>query len=467
MALKGQHEDDFLLRSDSAKILFHDYAEKMPIIDYHCHIQPREIYEDRRYDTITQVWLGGDHYKWRVMRANGVPEKYITGDASDWEKFEKWVETLTKCIGNPLYHWSYLELKRYFGWNDVLTVENAQQAYDVCNRQLQEELTVRELIRRSNVESLCTTDDPLDSLVWHRKLAEDKSFEVKVYPAFRPDSFLRIEKEDFLPYIRRAEEVTGIPIADFESLCSVLERRIDYFHDMGCRVSDHALETCVYEPVSIQAANDILQKRMAGEKLSPQETEQYKTGLLSFLAACYQKRGWVMQIHYGCLRNNNRKEYRALGADTGYDAVAQGINAEKLSLFLDSLYTEGTLPQMIFYPLDANEFLMVATMVGCFQGANVASKLQLGSGWWFNDTKRGMENQLQIFAEQGVLGNFVGMLTDSRSFLSYTRHEYFRRVLCNLLGDMKEHGECFESIEALGKMVQDISYFNAKRYFHF
>lgn len=458
---------NFLLQSDTARTLYHDYAEKMPIIDYHCHISPKEIAEDKHYETITDVWLGGDHYKWRVMRANGVDEKYITGDASPREKFRAWAATLPRCIGNPLYHWTYLELKQYFGVTDFLCEETADEIFDRCNRILQQEnMGARGIIEQSNVRLICTTDDPVDDLAWHKKMAEDPTLSVKVLPAFRPDKALNIDKPGFTDYIQKLCEVTGETIDTFGSLCAALEKRIDFFDSMGCSASDHALDAPLYASATPQRLTQILKKGLESQ-VTELEAETFRTGLLLFLAKAYSARGWVMQLHFGCIRNNNTRMFERLGPDTGYDALNNSNGAPKLAALLNAMEEKDALPRTILYSLNPYDNEVILSIAGCFQSPEARNKLQLGSAWWFNDTKSGMEKQLRDYANLSVLGNFVGMLTDSRSFLSYTRHEYFRRILCNFLGELIENGEYHAEIERVGQMVQDISYNNTVRYFGF
>ena len=459
--------NNFLLETDTARTLYHDYAAKMPIIDYHCHISPKEIAEDKHYETITEVWLGGDHYKWRAMRTNGVEEKYITGDASPREKFRVWAKTLPKAIGNPLYHWTYLELKQYFGITDFLCEETADAIFNKCNQILaREDMGARGIIEQSGVKLICTTDDPIDDLRWHKIIAEDETFSVKVLPAFRPDKALNIDKAGFADYIATLSEVSGTAIVDFDSLCAALEKRIAFFDSMGCRASDHALDAPIYKAATKEELTAILLKGLNGE-VTADEAEAYRTGLLLFLGKQYHDRGWVMQLHFGCIRNNNTNMFAKLGPDTGFDALNNSNGAPRLAALLDSMEKTGDLPKTILYSLNPGDNEVILTIAGCFQSPEALNKIQLGSAWWFNDTKPGMEKQLRDYACLSVLGNFVGMLTDSRSFLSYTRHEYFRRILCNFLGNMVESGEYHDNVEYLGKMVQDISYNNTVNYFGF
>ena len=457
---------DFLLETETAKKLFHNFAEAMPIIDYHCHINPREIAEDKKYKNITQVWLYGDHYKWRAMRSCGVEERYITGDASDYEKFEKWAETLPLLIGNPLYHWTHLELKKYFGYDGTLGKKTAKQVWDFCNEKLKD-MSVKEIIKSSNVEIICTTDDPTDNLEFHKRIAEDDSFDVKVLPAFRPDKAINIDKDDYGEYLHKLEDVSGVGIDSFEALKKALAVRIEYFGGYGCRVSDHAFKYIVCNKASDEGIDSIFKKKAAGNSLTTIETEKFKTAMIIFLAKEYAKRGWVMQIHYGTIRNVNTNMFKISGPDTGYDCISTRDSAAGLAGLLDELEKLSALPKTIIYSLNPNDNAMICSSIGCFQGAGVKGKVQHGSAWWFNDTKLGMIRQLENLAEISVLGNFIGMLTDSRSFLSYTRHEYFRRILCNLIGKLVENGEYPDDEGQLKSIVEDICYYNAKKYFSF
>lgn len=457
--------DDFLLMTDTAKTLYHNYAKNMPIYDFHCHLNPKEIYENKKYKNITEVWLGGDHYKWRAMRSNGVDEKYITGDADDKEKFMKWAETIDECYGNPLFHWTHLELKRFFGIDLVLSKETAEEVWNLTNEKLAtDKFTARELIKMSNVKTLCTTDDPIDSLEYHIALKEDKSFDVVVNPAFRPDKGIRIEKDEFIPWFNRLEEIYGEKIDSIDKYTSALESRIEFFHQVGCRISDHALDPVVFERGTKEEVNAILLKKLAGEELTEKEVKQFKTYVMIFLGKEYAKRKWVMQIHVGCIRNNSTRMFNKLGADTGYDAIDDELFLRALSKLLDTLDTTDELPKTIIYNLNPRDNEAIGTLIGCFQDGKTPGKIQFGSGWWFLDQKDGMTRQMTALANLGLLSRFVGMLTDSRSFLSYTRHEYFRRILCNLLGDWVERGELPNNIERLGKMVENICYNNVNNY---
>ena len=466
--MKAFMDENFLLQSEAAKKLYHEYAAKMPILDYHCHINPREIAEDRQFENITQVWLGGDHYKWRFMRSCGVDEYYITGAAPDKEKFMKWAECLGKAIGNPLYHWSHLELKAYFGFQGALSARNAEEVWELCNRKLADpSMSVRNIIRKSNVKLICTTDDPIDSLEWHKKIAEDKSFDVYVLPAWRPDKAMNLEKPDYRDYIQKLSEVSGVKISTFEDLKKALKIRLDFFASMGCLVSDHGLEYVMYEPASDTEIEAIFTKVMNKESITRREEMQFKTAFLTFLCGEYKKRNWVLQLHYGVKRDNNKPMFAKLGPDTGYDCINNYAPSAQTADFLNHLEEQGALPKTILYSLNPNDNESIGTILGCFQNSEAVAKIQQGSAWWFNDNKTGMENQMISLANLGNLSGFVGMLTDSRSFLSYTRHEYFRRILCNLLGNWVENGEFPEDYDILGEIVQNISYNNAVTYFNF
>ncbi|MBR3195236.1 MAG: glucuronate isomerase [Clostridia bacterium] len=466
--MKAFMDEDFQLTTSFGKMLYHTYAEKMPIVDYHCHINPQEIYEDRRFENIAQVWLGGDHYKWRVMRACGVDEKYITGDGTDREKFQAWAESLPRAVGNPLYHWTHLELKRYFGYEGVLNGDTAQEVWDLCNEKLaQGDLTVRGIIEKSGVRLVCTTDGPVDSLEWHEKIAQDPTCKVKVLPAFRPDRVMNIHQKYFIPYIAELSRVTGMKIATFGDIKRALTDRIDYFDRHGCRASDHGLDFIPFAEATDEELDGIVQDALEGKPLEGMAVAQYQTALLRHVAQEYCRRGWVMQLHYGALRNANTRMYGVLGADTGYDCINTPDTAQALVRLLDSLEEENLLPKTILYSLNPNDNAVLTTAMGCFQHAGTRNWIQHGSAWWFNDTKDGMREQLRNLAASSVLGNFVGMLTDSRSFLSYTRHEYFRRILCALIGEWVENGEYPADEAFLGKLVQDISYNNAVEFFRF
>lgn len=465
--MKAFLDDDFLLTTPTARRLY-QVARSMPILDYHCHLDPKEIAQDRRFENITQVWLGGDHYKWRLMRANGVDEAYITGDAPDREKFQKWAETLELAIGNPLYHWSHLELRRYFGYEGVLNGDTAQEVWELCNQKLQEPgMSARSLIANSGVTLVCTTDDPADSLEWHQQLAQDSSFPVKVLPAWRPDAAMGLERPEYLDYLQRLGQAAGVEIRTYADLKEVLLSRMAFFDKMGCRASDHALTVAVCQPASEEELERVFQKRLEGEPLTQEELAAFQTGFLRFVAGEYKRLGWVMQLHYGCRRNNNTRMFHKLGRDTGYDAVLQGTPSLEVAAFLDLLASQDALPRMVLYSLNPNDDEGLNSVIGCFQDGTPLGRIQQGSAWWFNDHKAGMVKQLTAFANGGLLGNFIGMLTDSRSFLSYPRHEYFRRILCELLGAWVENGEYPADWKALEKMVRGVCYNNAVEFFGF
>lgn len=466
--MKAFMDKDFLLETETAQKLYHEYAAKMPILDYHCHINPQEIAEDRKFENITQVWLGADHYKWRQMRSNGVEEKYITGDASDREKFQKWAETLERAIGNPLYHWSHLELQRYFGYYGALNGETAEEVWNLCNAKLQEDgMSARNLIRQSNVTLVCTTDDPVDSLEWHEKIAADESFEVRVLPAWRPDKAMNLEKTDYLEYLKKLEVVSGVKIDSFASLIEALRIRMDYFAEHGCSVSDHGLEYVMYVPASEEEIEAIFAKRLRGEAVSRADELQFKTAYMVALGREYHKKNWAMQLHYGVKRDNNGMIFGKLGPDAGIDCINNYAPSSEMADYLNALAITDELPKTILYSLNPTDNATIGTIIGCFQSEEARGKIQQGSAWWFNDNKQGMIEQMTSLANLGLLGNFIGMLTDSRSFLSYTRHEYFRRIMCNLIGGWVENGEYPADEKVLGRMVQDISYNNAVRYFGF
>ena len=452
-------DKDFLLNTEAARKLYHEAAEKQPIIDYHCHLNPREIYEDIRYENITRVWLGGDHYKWRLMRSAGVDERFITGDADDREKFQKWAETLGLAIGNPLYHWSHLELRSYFGYQGTLNGETAEEVWQLCNEKLKT-LSARTLIVNSGVKALCTTDDPADSLEWHQKIAEDQSFGVKVLPSFRPDKALGIEKADYPEYLKR---LGGI--ASFSQLVEVLKERLAFFVSLGCRVSDHGMESVPYVPAEPAEVEAIFQKRLAGEMPTALEEKQFKTALLLALGREYHRLGVVMQLHFGVIRDNSHRVFRALGPDAGIDSIGDAPSIRELAAFLGALDDTDELPKTILYSLNPNDNAALVTVMGAFQTGEAVGKVQHGSAWWFNDHRQGMIDQLTTLAADGYLAGFVGMLTDSRSFLSYARHEYFRRILCELLGSWVENGEYPKDENALRCIIEGICVKNAERYF--
>ena len=447
--------DNFMLKTETARKLY-AAVKDLPIIDYHCHLSPKMIAEDYKFRNAFDLFLGGDHYKWRQMRTNGVDEEYITGGADEYEKFKAFARTVPYLIGNPLYHWTHLELKRYFDIDETLNEESCERIWNRVNECLaKDEYSAQNLIKRSNVAIICTTDDPLDTLEYHEQL---KSFETKILPTFRPDKAVEIGKETFVPYI----EQTGVK--SYSELVAWMRARIQYFHDHGCRLSDHALEYVPYGEGDAEAA---FNKRMAGGALTNEEIDAFKTAMLTVCAEEYTRLGWAMQLHIGALRNNNRKMYEKLGADVGFDSINDLCIAENLSKFMDSLEYRDVLPKTILYTLNPKDNYVLGTMLGNFQKAPVAGKIQFGSGWWFNDQRDGMEAQMQALANLGMLARFVGMLTDSRSFVSYPRHEYFRRILCNLVGKWVEEGEYPADMERLTEIVSGICYHNALRYFNF
>ena len=447
-----------MLRGDTARRLYFEYAESMPIIDYHCHLSPAEIARDHRFADAHELFLGGDHYKWRQMRSNGVPEEYITGNADRYEKWRAFAATLPLLIGNPIYHWTALELKRYFDVDEPLCESNAREIWDHCNRLLATDgFSARALIARSNVETVCTTDDPADSLEHHRAIAADR-FSTNVLPTFRPDRLVAIDKPGFAEYLA----ANGLDSLD--RILSWVSKRADFFHANGCRLSDHAFE---YVPFATGDARSALEKKLSGGSLTAEEIDSYKTAVLSACAKKYVELGWTMQLHIGVMRNNNRRMFERIGADTGFDSINDLAIAEKLSRFLDHLEYRDSLPRTILYTLNPKDNYVIGSMIGNFQSAPTAGKLQFGSGWWFNDNRDGMEAQLRALGNLGALGRFVGMLTDSRSFVSYPRHEYFRRILCNLIGEWVDAGEYPNHPESLERIVRGICYNNAKEYFNF
>lgn len=459
--------DDFILKNETARALYHQSAESLPIINFHNHLNPQEIYEDRCYDNLAEVWLGGDHYKWHAMRANGVPEELITGDGDPYEKFLAWADTVQNCIGNPLYHWTHLELKRYFGIDDVLTPETAPAIWEKCNALLKTpEYSIRNLLKMQNVEVLCTTDDPIDDLKWHKKLAEE-GFEIQVLPTFRPGRALDIEKDDFADYIAQLGECTDLEIHSLDDVLQALKKCLAYFIEAGCRVTDHSLESDFFLPASLEEADYIYQKRMSGETLSLEETAKYRGFVLTELGREYSRNNLVMQLHIGAIRNNSLRMFQHLGDDTGFDSLNDFNYAPQLSALLNAMDLTEELPKTVLYYLNSKDADMLAAMAGNYQSntQNIRGKVQLGSAWWFCDHKRGMERQMNALADTGLISTFIGMLTDSRSFLSFPRHEYFRRILCNLIGSWVEDGEYPADMPYLNTLVQNICYTNAKQYF--
>ncbi|MEN8116352.1 MAG: glucuronate isomerase [Bacteroidota bacterium] len=466
--MKTFMDKDFLLQTDTAKELYHNHAAKMPIFDYHCHINPQEIAEDKQFENITQIWLYGDHYKWRGMRTNGVAEKYCTGDASDWEKFEKWAETVPNTLRNPLFIWTHLELKKFFGIEKVLSPTTAKEIWDECNAKLQTpEYSVRGIIKMANVHTICTTDDPIDSLEHHRAIKAD-GFETAVLPAWRPDKAMAVENTaDFNNYIDKLAEVANKNIGTFAALMDALDNRHQFFHDNGCRLSDHGLETAIAEDYSEAEIEKIFAKIRGGADLTQEEILKFKSAMLYEFGIMDHSRGWTQQFHIGAIRNNSTRLFNQLGADVGLDSIGDFEIAKPLSKLLDRLDYEDKLCKTILYNLNPRDNELIGTMIGNFQDGSVPGKMQFGSGWWFLDQKDGMEKQMNALSNLGLLSRFVGMLTDSRSFLSYTRHEYFRRTLCNILGNDVENGEIPYDMELLGAMVENISFNNAKEYFNF
>ncbi|MDH6535302.1 glucuronate isomerase [Parabacteroides sp. 52] len=467
--MKAFMDSNFLLQTKTAQDLYHKHAAKMPIIDYHCHLDPKLVATDHRFRSITELWLGGDHYKWRGMRTNGIDERYCTGDATDWEKFEKWAETVPYTMRNPLYHWTHLELRTGFGITKLLNPSTAREIFDECNEKLQSpEFSARGLMRHYNVEAVCTTDDPIDSLQWHKQTLES-GFEIKMYPTWRPDKAMAVENpETYIAYVNRLSEVSGISIASYPQLLEALKKRHDFFADHGCRLSDHGVEEFYAEDYTETEINTIFNKVYGGIHLTREEIRKFKSALLVAFGEMNWEKGWTQQFHYGALRNNSTRLFKKLGPDIGCDSIGEYTTAAALSKYLDRLDQNDKLTKTIIYNLNpcANE--MIATMIGNFQDGTLPGKIQFGSGWWFLDQKDGMEKQMNALSSLGLLSRFVGMLTDSRSFLSYPRHEYFRRTLCNLIGTDVENGELPASeLPFLGQMVEDISYNNAKNYFKF
>ncbi|WP_343208293.1 glucuronate isomerase [Anaerolentibacter hominis] len=456
---------DFLLSNPTAVKLYEDYAKDMPIYDYHCHLSPKEIWENKQFASITEVWLGGDHYKWRQMRTMGIDEKYITGDASDYEKFLKWAETMPYLLGNPLYHWTHLELARFFGITKPLSPETADEIWEKTNAALAtEEFRARGLIERSNVYAVCTTDDPADTLEYHQKIRQEGKMKTKVVPAMRPDKALQPENGAFGEYVTNLAATAQMEIDTYQDFKDALKKRIAFFNEMGCGACDHAFNYIPYEEGSESEAEAVFQKGRKGEALSVREQDLYKTNLMLFLAAEYKKYDWAMEIHVAALRNNNSRMFEKLGPDTGFDSINDYNYAPALSKLLDAMDKNGELPKTILFSLNPRDNYMIATMLGNFQGDGIPGKMQMGSAWWFLDHKYGMEEQMRTVMTDSMLSKFTGMVTDSRSFLSYPRHEYFRRILCNLIGELVENGEYPADMDTLGKIVQDICFHNAKNF---
>ena len=473
--MKQFMDKDFLLETNTAKHLYHEYAANLPLIDYHCHLNPQEIYEDRHFEDITQVWLGGkmpdgsyagDHYKWRLLRSNGAEEAYIRGEKTPYERFLKFAETLEMAIGNPMYHWCHLELQQFFGVTEPLTVESAPRIWEHCNKLLQSDpdMGARGLIRKANVAFIGTTDDPIDSLIWHEKIAADKTVDFKVCPSYRPDKAVDIQKDAFLPYIGKlAESVGKTDLANVEEVCDALVARLEYFHARGCRAADHGLAYVPFRVCTMEEANAAYQKARSGQPLTREEIENYQTTVLLCLGRAYHRLGIVMQLHYSVIRNLNARIFKEMGPDAGIDGIAQNACGEQITQLLSALDATKECPKTILYSLNPTDNAQLGTIIGCFQDSSVPGKIQHGSAWWFNDNKTGMIEQMTSLANLGLLGNFVGMLTDSRSFLSYARHDYFRRILCNLIGTWVENGEYPANETSLKKIVEGISFYNAKR----
>jgi glucuronate isomerase len=461
--------EDFLLDTNEAKSLFHDFAEKLPIIDFHSHLSPQDIAEDRRFDNLTGVWLAGDHYKWRALRAAGVDERFITGAAGDWEKFEKWAETVPKTLGNPLYHWTHLELKRMFGIGQLLNSSTAKSVWEECRAKLvTDEFTAQGILRRMNVEAVCTTDDPVDDLRYHQRLKNSKGFPVSVYPAFRPDKAMAIEyPEAFSKYMGALSRASGMDVHSYASFIQALRRRHDHFHSMGCRVSDHGLETIFAEDYSDAGVRKAFAEALAGQTLAPNVVLQFKSALLYEFAVMDWEKGWAQQFHLGALRNMNTRLTRTIGPDSGFDSIGDFELARPLAKFLDRLDGENKLAKTILYNINPCDNAVIATMAGSFQDGTYPGKIQLGPAWWFLDQLDGMTEQIRVLSSTGLLSQFVGMTTDSRSFLSYPRHEYFRRLLCRILGGDMKQGFLPYDLDLVGLLVQDVCYSNAKRYFAF
>lgn len=466
--MKAFMDEDFLLQNEVAQTLFHEYAKKMPIIDYHCHLSPQEIYENRAFKNLTEAWLYGDHYKWRVMRANGVDEELITGNASDYDKFLAWARTVPKLIGNPLYNWTHLELQRYFQIQELLNEETAPAIWEKVNAQLASGAwNVRDFITNSNVKVVCTTDDPADDLRYHIALQQEQDFDVQVLPSYRPDKFLEINRATFLPWLEKLEAAVKKSITTYEQLQQALVERIEFFDEIGSCVSDHALDIVRFEEAGSEQVAAIFEKALKGEDISDVEEFQYKSHLLVFLGKEYSKRDWTMQFHMNALRNTNTRMFAKLGPDTGYDSMNDDSLVKPLVRILDALALDDLLPKTILYSLNPKDNYALATIMNSFQDGKTAGKIQFGTAWWFNDQKDGMLDQMRTLANVGVFSQFIGMLTDSRSFLSYTRHEYFRRLVCQLIGEWVANGEVPNDMHLLGPIVENISYKNAEHYFGF
>ncbi len=470
--MKDFMDDDFLLTTETAKKLYHEHAENMPIIDYHCHLQPKEIYEDKKFRNLAEVWLGagdryGDHYKWRSLRARGYEEDSISGPDDDYKKYMQFVESMPYFVGNPLYHWSHLEMRRYFGIYDIINKDNAKKIWDEANKKL-ETLTARQMMYKFKVDTVCTTDDPVDSLEWHKKMNNDSTLKVHVRPAFRPDKAINVELSWFESWVNQLASVVGYKIESLNDLCKALAERINFFHEMGSRLSDHALDVVHYTPATYEEANKVFLKGMHHEAISSLEEDQYKGYILVFLGKEYHKHGWVQQYHIGALRNNSKSMLKKIGPDTGFDAIEDQNYMEKLSSLLGALDETDELPKTILYCLNPRDNYALTVLAGCFQKEGVKGRVQVGTAWWFLDQQDGMKQNLETLMQVGLVAQSVGMLTDSRSFLAYPRHEYYRRILCQMLGNLVESGQYPQSeLDTLGKIVEDVCYNNAKEYFGF
>ena len=462
-------KDNFLLENKQAERLYYEYAKGMPIIDYHCHLQPHEVAENKKWDNLTQVWLYGDHYKWRALRTNGIEEKYCTGDATDYEKFEKLAETMPSLLRNPIYHWSHLELARYFGITDrLLGPDTAKGIWDDCNKLFDKgEITAHKLMKKSNVKLVCTTDDPIDSLEHHISL-KNSDFDIQMLPTWRPDKAMAVESApNFNKYLEKLSSASNIEITNFEDFINAIQNRHDFFHSVGCRLSDRGLETCYADDYTESEIKNIFNKIHSGSELDKNEILKFKSAMLFQFGVMDAEKDWTMQIHYGVIRNNNSRMFKKLGPDTGFDSIGDFEIARPLAKMLDRMDSINKLPKTILYNINPRDNELLATMLGNFQDGSIAGKLQLGSGWWFLDQKNGMEKQIEALSQLGLLSKFIGMLTDSRSFLSYTRHEYFRRILCNILGNDISKGLIPSDFKLVGEMVKDICYRNAESYFGF
>ena len=470
--MKEFMDKDFLLTTETAKKLYHEHAEGMPIIDYHCHLQPKEIAEDKKFRNLAEAWLGagdryGDHYKWRALRARGYAEDSISGPDDDFKKYMQFASSMPYFVGNPLYHWSHLELRRYFDIYDIINEKNAKAIWDKANKKL-ETLTAREMLYKFNVDTVCTTDDPVDDLHWHQQMNQDKSLKVKVRPAFRPDKAINVELSWFKDWVAQLSKVVGFEIKELKDLEKALTERIDFFHEMGSRLSDHALDVVHYVDATYDEANQVFKKGLKGEKISDFEQDQYKGYILVFLGKEYYKHGWVQQYHIGALRNNSKSMLAKIGPDTGFDAIEDQVYMEKLSQLLGALDASDSLPKTILYNLNPRDNYPLLVLAGCFQKEGIQNRVQVGTAWWFLDQQEGMKTNMEHMMQVALIAQSVGMLTDSRSFLAYPRHEYYRRILCQKLGELVESGQYPASeLDTLGKIVEDICYNNAKKYFGF